>query len=688
MNVFDLFATLSLDSSKYDEGLSDAESRAGSIGGTIAKGLGIAGAAAGAAIGAAATGVATLTTESVKAYGEFEQLAGGIEKLYGDAADAMVGHAQDAFATTGMDANSYMQSVTSFSAALINSLDGDVDAASEIADMAMRDLADNANVFGVQTAEELSNVYMNLARGQFQTLDSLNLGYAGTQEGMLQLINDSGIFEEQLESLDGVSFDQMLQAIHEVQTQMNITGTTENEAAGTIQGSINMLSAAWQNLVTGMADGDADLESLIDNVVESAGYAVENLAPAVTQALGGIATLIQEVAPIIVDQLPGIIDTVLPPLLSASISIVTALVQALPSIISAISAALPQILSTLIPAIISVTPMLIEAGGELLMGLANGLADNADLLLDTVIDVIHILVDDFLTPDNIESFINVAVEIILTISTALLEHAPELVGAAIILISNIIVALAESLPDIAVQIGNFIADLGEDLGNWLYDMFGDGLVKVIDGLAQWWDKVTTFGSDVLTKAGEIGADVIESIVTFFSDAWENFTTGFSDIIGKIEGFGDDVWEKFTGIFEDAKSIVSGAIDELLGFFDFDWELPEIKLPHFNVSGGEAPWGFGGQGSLPSVGVEWYKKAYNQPILLNDPTIFGYGDGRALGGGDSYGGELIMGYNQLLQAISRATNQTVVVPVYIGGEQIDEFVVQSNQRNDFIGGGRG
>lgn len=687
MNVFDLFATLSLDSSKYDEGLSDAESRAGSIGGTIAKGLGIAGAAAGAAIGAAATGVATLTTESVKAYADFEQLSGGVEKLFGDSSDTVMEYASQAFETAGMSANQYMETVTGFSASLLQGLGGDTDAAADIANMAIADMADNANTYGTDM-EAIQNAYMGFAKGNYTMLDNLKLGYGGTGEEMLRLINDSGILEEQITSLDDVSFDQMIEAIHAVQEEMNIAGTTSNEASTTISGSIGMLSASWTNLVTGMADENADLGSLIDNVVSSAETVVGNLAPVVTQALGGIATLIQEVAPIIVDQLPTIIDTVLPPLLSASISIVTALVQALPSIISAISAALPQILSTLIPAIISVTPMLIEAGGELLMGLANGLADNADLLLDTVIDVIHILVDDFLTPDNIESFINVAVEIILTISTALLEHAPELVGAAIILISNIIVALAESLPDIAVQIGNFIADLGEDLGNWLYDMFGDGLVEVIDGLAQWWDKVTTFGSDVLTKAGEIGADVIESIVTFFSDAWENFTTGFSDIIGKIEGFGDDVWEKFTGIFEDAKSIVSGAIDELLGFFDFDWELPEIKLPHFSVSGGEAPWGFGGQGSLPSVGVEWYKKAYNQPILLNDPTIFGYGDGRALGGGDSYGGELIMGYNQLLQAISQATNQTVVVPVYIGGEQIDEFVVQSNQRNDFIGGGRG
>jgi hypothetical protein len=123
-------------------------------------------------------------------------------------------------------------------------------------------------------------------------------------------------------------------------------------------------------------------------------------------------------------------------------------------------------------------------------------------------------------------------------------------------------------------------------------------------------------------------------------------------------------------------------------FDFEWRFPEIQLPHFNVSGGVAPWGFGGEGQLPSISVEWYKKAYDQPFILNDPTIFGYGNGKFLGGGEGQGSEIVMGYNQLLDAISKATNQTIVVPVYIGGEQIDEFVVNSNQRYDFISGGRG
>ena len=689
MNLFDLFATLSLDKTKYEEGLKDAESEAESagsgIGGSLARGLSVAGTAAAAAVGAAAAGVTKLTVASVEAYGEYEQLVGGVKKLYGDAGDALVENASKAYETAGMSANDYMQTVTSFSAALLNSLDGDAEAAVEIADMAMQDLSDNANTFGTMTAQELSNVYTGLAKGNYTLLDNLNLGFAGTQQGMLDLVNASGLFEEEITDINDVSFDQMLQAIHEVQDQMNIAGTTQNEAASTIQGSLGMLSGAWQNLVTGLGDSNADLSGLISNVVEAARTAFENILPVASQALSGIAQLIEEVAPIIAEELPSVIDQVLPSILSAAIEITTALVAALPSILSAVSDALPQIISELIPAIMTMLPQFIEVAGELVMGLAQGLIDNADLLMDAALGVVHVLVDDLLTPDNIENMISVAVELILTLSEALITHAPELIGAAIMLVSQIIVALAESLPEIASQIGNFVADLGADLGEWLYNMFGDGLIRVVDGLASWWDEVVDFAGDVLDNFVNLGADIIETIVDFMGGAGLVFN--FDDMLDSVLSFGADVVDTLFGYFEEAKTTVSNAIDALLGFFDFDWSLPDIKLPHFSVSGGEAPWGIGGEGSLPSIGVEWYAKAMASPIMLTAPTIFGMSGGSLLAGGES-GDEIIYGRENLMRDIREATSQQIIIPVYIGGEQIDELVVDSNQRFDFRSGGRG
>lgn len=690
--AMELFAKLAINKDEFDRGMDDAESRASSVGSTIGRGLAVAGAASAAAIGAVATGVANLTVQSVNAYGEYEQLTGGIARLYGDAADAMMEHASEAFQTTGMDANTYMQSVTTFSAGLISALDGDVEAATEIADMAMRDLADNANTFGTMTAEELTSVYTGIAKGNFTLLDNLNLGFAGSQQGMIDLINASGILEEEIDSLDGISLDQMYTAIHEVQTQFNITGTTANEAASTIQGSINMMQASWQNLVTGLADPNADLGALIGNMVESVRTVIQNVIPAATQALGGIATLIEQVAPMITAELPGLVDTILPPLLSAAIQITTALVSALPSILSAISRAIPQALNQLIPAILSITPLLISAGGELLMGMMQGIIDNADLVVSAITDVIDMMATEVLTPENIETFLNLTLTLIEAVAGAILENAPLILESVITLLVNCVEAIIGFIPDLLSAGGSVIQSLADLVANGLQALFGDTLAYWLSFFVELNQKIAqlivTLGSMMLegftTLFGPLSdaiADGIDFWVSLFSDGFNNIKETVDAVLNAILGyFGDKI--------DAIKGVITEGVNFILDAFNFDWRFPEIQLPHFTVSGGEAPWGFGGQGQLPSVSVQWYKKAYDQPFILQDPTIFGYGNGKFLGGGDGNGGEIVMGYNQLLDAISKATNQTIVVPVYIGGEQIDEFVVNSNQRYDFISGGRG
>lgn len=690
--AMELFAKLAINKDEFDRGMDDAESRASSVAGGIARGLGVAGAAAGAAIGAVATGVANLTVQSVNAYGEYEQLTGGIEKLYGEAADAMMAHAAEAYATTAMDANTYMQSVTSFSAGLISAMDGDVAAATEIADMAMRDLADNANTFGTMTAEELTSVYTGIAKGNFTLLDNLNLGFAGSQQGMIDLINASGILEEEIDSLDGISLDQMYMAIHEVQTQFNITGTTANEAAGTIQGSIGMMQAAWQNLVTGLADPNADLGVLIGNMVTSVRTVIQNVIPAARQALGGIAQLIDEVAPMVVDELPGLIDTILPPLLSAAIQITSSLVSALPSIISAISRAIPQALSQLIPAIISITPMLISAGGELLMGLLRGITDNADIVFSAISDVVDLIATDILTAENIEMFLNMTLVLIEAVAGAILENAPLILGSVITILANCLDALISFVPELLGDVDSLIQSLANLVSDGLMALFGTTLAYWLSFFVELGQKVgqalVTFGTillDGLNTLLQPAADAIANALDYWITIFSN---GFNSIKGTVENILNGILDFFGGIFDNIKNVVTDGINYILEAFDFEWRFPEIQLPHFTVSGGEAPWGFGGQGQLPSVSVQWYKKAYDQPFILNDPTIFGYGNGKFLGGGDGNGGEIVMGYEKLLDAIREATNTTVVVPVYIGGEQIDEFVVNSNQRYDFISGGRG
>lgn len=713
MLFLELMATLGMDASKYNEGLDSAEGRASSAGGIIARGLGVATAAVGAAIGAAATGVATLTMSAVSAYGEYEQLVGGVNKIFEDSSDIVMQYASNAYETAGLSANEYMQTVTGFSASLMQGLEGDTEAAAEIANLAITDMADNANTYGTDMAS-IQNAYMGFAKDNFTMLDNLKLGYGGTREEMIRLINDSGILEEQIDSLDDVTFDQMILAIHEIQEQTNIAGTTANEAASTIQGSIAMTRSAWENLVIGLGDSEQDLEPLIDNFITSAQTMIQNIIPVAEQALGGIANLIEGLAPVISEELPGLIDQILPPILNAATQIVVALTNSLPSILSTLTGALPGVISQIIPVLLQIIPQLISLGAEICMALFDGIVDNIDLILDAAMDLVETLVTgisenadslvdsavelviklvEFLTdPDNLETIITGAVQIVLAISEAIITHAPELIGAVVVAISNIIVALAESLPLIADQVGNFVADLGEDLGNWLYDMFGDELVVLGDCFADTISEIGDFASDVFDGFVELGADIIEVIMDFMGGGGLAFNDGLDTIITSIGEWGADVIEDFFDIFEDAKETVSNAVDALLDLFDFDWSLPDIKLPHFSVTGGEAPWGFGGEGTLPTIGVEWYAKAVESPMLLDAATIFGASGGKLLGGGET-DSEIIYGRDNLMSDIAEAVagvmgNMPINVTVYIGNEPIEDIMVNTDQRYNLISGGRG
>lgn len=514
------------------------------------------------AVSATARGITSLVTESVNSYAEFEQLSGGIEKLYGDAADALMEHAQEAYQTAGMNTNAYMQSVTTFSAALLNSLDGDAQQAAETADMIMRDVADNANTFGTMTAEELTNVYTALAKGQFTLLDNLNLGFAGSQQGMIDLINASGIFEEQIDSLDGVTFDQMAEAIHNVQEQMNITGTTLNEAEGTVQGSLNMMRSAWENLLIGIGDPEAELEPLIDGLISSAESVVRNIAPVVSRALQGIASVIQTAAPIISEQLPilmndvvpsvissililinaaceylpSMLEQLLPPILQTLEVITISLLGALPGMLETISSQLPFIIGEIVPSILTVLPLLIETGIQFILAIAQGIADNTNLLLDSIMSIVHYLVDELLTPDNIISFLDTATQIVLTIAEGIITHAPELIGACLVLISNIIVALGEGLPEVEQNIADFIVNLSESLGNWLFDLFGDAVLSVGDGLADIWENITTWASDLLSNAIEWGADLVGNLVEGIQSNMPSLTSAAEGLAGGLSQY--------------------------------------------------------------------------------------------------------------------------------------------------------
>ena len=283
MNVFDLAAKLTLDTSEYEEQLKDAgqsaedtATKASGLGDKIKNGLGTAGKLAGgmvvAGLAAAGAGVVSLTKQAVSNYAEYEQLVGGVETLFKDNADTVQEYAANAYKTAGLSANEYMETVTSFSASLLQSLGGDTAEAAKVADMAIIDMSDNANKMGSDMTS-IQNAYQGFAKQNYTMLDNLKLGYGGTKEEMQRLIDDANKLREAQglnADLTIDSYADIVTAIHEVQTEMGITGTTAEEASSTIQGSLGQVKSAWQNLLTGFATEGADLDTLFDNFMDSA----------------------------------------------------------------------------------------------------------------------------------------------------------------------------------------------------------------------------------------------------------------------------------------------------------------------------------------------------------------------------------------------------------------------------------
>ena len=281
----------------FEKGLEDVDSTAQSSSSKIKDALGkfapIAATAA-AAVGAAAVAI---TKAGLDAYAQYEQLAGGVETLFGESADVVKGYADEAYKTAGMSANKYMETVTGFSASLLQSLGGDSAAAAEYANQAVIDMSDNANKMGT-SMESIENAYQGFAKQNYTMLDNLKLGYGGTKEEMQRLIDDANRVKEangEMADLSIDSFADVTEAIHIVQEEMGIAGATAEEAASTIEGSVNQMKGAWDNWLTGLANPDADMALLTENLINSVITVGQNVIPAIGRIIQSIADLIPQI---------------------------------------------------------------------------------------------------------------------------------------------------------------------------------------------------------------------------------------------------------------------------------------------------------------------------------------------------------------------------------------------------------
>ena len=558
------------------------------FGSTIKKGFALAAKAGIATISAASAGIGAIVKSSASAYADYEQNIGGVETLFKDNADTIVKYASEAYKTAGISANDYMQNVTSFFASLLQGLGGDTAQAAKIANEAMVDMSDNANKMGTDISS-IQNAYQGFAKQNYTMLDNLKLGYGGTQSEMARLINDSGVLGDSIKvnekTVNSVSFDKMIEAIHKVQTDLDITGTTSKEAATTVSGSLGSVKAAWANLMAGMGDKNADLKNLIKEMVSTVKTFAKNILPVIKQALSGVTTLISELAPDIAAELPQLVSDLLPQLIEAGTQIFQALVkgisdnigtitqaaitaittiataliqntgplvQSLATIITTIAQALPTILPdlinaiveqipTVIQAVIDCMPAIIDGTIQIVTAIAEALVDNINLIIDGAVQIIDALAMSLSDSDTAAKLAQSALEIIGTLTMELLKNLPDILADGILIAVELIKGIAQGMVDYFAPVSGALSDMLIDLTDWFsrkwndFKEWGSDMIQAfIDGIKEKWQSLKDTVCDVASSVkdflgfSEPDKGPLSNFHTFAPDMMDLFAKGIAD----------------------------------------------------------------------------------------------------------------------------------------------------------------
>ena len=438
----------------------------------------------GLAVGTAAVtaGFAAIVTESVKARGEMEQLAGGVEKIFGESANIVQENAEKAYKTAGISAQKYMEQVTSFSASLLQSLGGDTEEAARIADQAIIDMADNANTFGT-SIDSIQAAYQGFAKQNYTMLDNLKLGYGGTKTEMERLLKDA-------QKISGIKYDisnlnDVYEAIHVIQEEMNISGTTAKEAEKTLTGSIASLQASWQNFLSGTGN--------LGDVVGSAKTAFTNILRIVEDALPDIMENIY-------DWLPELIELG------------------------------TEILGTIGQSILDNLPMLMEMAINILNGLITGLSENMDTLIPKIVEIVLLITDTLI--DHLPELIEGGVKLLSALIIGIVKAIPQLIEKAPEIISSLVTALKELGPEL-LQAGK---DLLKELGNGLKEAVPQLLLKIGEISVNMFNKFKEGFTDLIDKAKNWGKDLIEGFINGIKEKWEALKQSVADTANAVASY--------------------------------------------------------------------------------------------------------------------------------------------------------
>jgi len=530
------------------------------LGKTVVAGAKAAAVAVGTMAVAAAGAAFKLGKEVINSFADYEQLVGGVDTLFKDSSKTVQKYAANAYKTAGLSANQYMETVTGFSASLIQSLGGDTEKAAKYADMAITDMSDNANKMGTDMSS-IQSAYQGFAKQNYTMLDNLKLGYGGTKEEMARLLEDAG-------KIAGVKFDissyaDVTQAIHVMQQQMGIAGTTALEATETISGSIGGMKSAFQNLVTGLGISGADIDMLLANVVESFQNVVKNITPVIENIISVLPVALTGIMESMSSMLPMILSTVTELFTAALTMLVNLLPELTPVAIDAIL--------TITRALLDNTPMIITAAGQLISGLIDGLDSSMDQLIPAALAGITMIIKGLLSglpkilktageivielakgiSKTIPELIPVAVDCIIAIVDTIADNLTMIIDAGLEILLNLVAGIIDNLPKLIAAVPKIITKIVEtltanmdkilDSGLKLVFAIIDGIVNALPDLAKAVPQIiTTVVTGLVAnipKLLDVGVQMvkgiwegIKSMATWF---WEKLKEWFSDALGWI-----------------------------------------------------------------------------------------------------------------------------------------------------------
>lgn len=697
--------------------------------------------------------MADVTKSAVGHYAEYEQLVGGVETLFKDSSGKLIDYAEKAYKTAGVSSNQYMNTATSFAASLIQGLGGDTAKAVELTNLAITDMSDNANKMGTDIGS-IQDAYQGFAKQNYTMLDNLKLGYGGTQSEMIRLINDSGVLGEKIESLDNVTFDQMIEAIHKIQDNLGITGTTALEAGTTISGSWSSVQALFENILTKVGsklaptvmgflqqlsdwmetiDWDAFATSVgdalqrvfdwiqkidfttffekgmdgVENFLEKLGGLIEDVpkiiqtfkdwSPLIAGVAAGfvtlkvamaISSLISAVSTAIgiltgVEETATVAQTGLNTAMLANpavfiISIIAGLVVALITLwntndgfreaVTNAWESVKEAVSTAIEAIKGFFTGLVDSIKQAWENIKTAISEKIDVIKETVTNVFTAIADTVSAVwETIKNAVQVAIMFIGEIISAafqiitmpwmfIWENCKEYIIAAWEFIKN---AVSTALDAISTTVSN------------IWNAIVGFLTPILEGIKNTfttvWNAIKSTISTALNAIQTTISSILNSIKSTFTSVWNSIKSTVSNVINGVKstissglnaakstvsGVLNSIKAAFSNVWNGCKSVVSNAINHIKSIMHFSWSLPKLKLPHISIRGSFSltpP-------SVPHFGIEWYKKAMDDGMIMNQPTIFGYNakSNQFLAGGEA-GSETVVGTQNLMDMIQEAVN---------------------------------